>query len=107
MIPFLAQSLVEISWGHLKQVRPNKELCLETVLFHKYEEPIQKYKNTTQTKKLKDDSGGIVASQIQIQKSQPACPSSCPLLHQKLLLEQLKSEVGQEKYIQQIRTRNI
>ena len=43
MIPFLAQSLVEISWGHLKQVRPNKELCLETVLFHKYEEPIQKY----------------------------------------------------------------
>ena len=59
MIPFLAQSLVEISWGHLKQVRPNKELCLETVLFHKYEEPIQKYNNTTQTKKLKDNNWGI------------------------------------------------
>ena len=107
MIPFLSQSLVEISLGHLKQVRPNKELCLETVLFHKYEEPIQKYNNTTQTKKLKDNNWGIVASQIQIHKSQPACPSSCPLLHQKLLLKHLKTEVGQEKYIQQIRTRNI
>ena len=60
MIPFLAQSLVEISWGHLKQVRPNKELCLEIVLFHKYEEPIQKYNQQPKLRNSKTIMGALL-----------------------------------------------